>query len=173
MLYQINTKRFQRELAGHLWRRNEITVGAACFPALQVHAHGPDIEDFPTTLCTNHSLTFDFPGMFRLSILAESSSLDGLIHFVELIMSTTALPALLGFLILFWNRFRPTCARPAFLLGLTTVLLAGALCGWIWWEDAASEWYTVPGWCLPAGLLVCALAWYSHRRRPPSRNDGQ
>ena len=105
--------------------------------------------------------------MFFHLILAEGKSLDGLIHAVELFMGTTALPALAGLAVLFWTRRRPSAARIAFFLGLSTVLLAGFLCGLVYWNDAVPEWYKVPVGSLLAGLVVCALAWLpAFRRRP-------
>ena len=102
-----------------------------------------------------------------LLILAEGRSLDDLIHFIELVMSLTALPGLLGLSLLVWTRFRPSAARTAFFLGLITALLAGFLVGLIYWNDAISDWYLVPGVSLAVGLLVCASAWRSAFRPPP------
>ena len=98
------------------------------------------------------------------AFLAESSTLDNLIHGTELMMGTTVLPALCGLLMLLKTR-RPAIARGAFFFGLTTVLLAGGLCGLIYWGDAISDWYKVPVGCLLVGLFVCALAWLPAFRR--------
>ena len=71
-----------------------------------------------------------------------------------------------GLLMLLKTR-RPSAARVAFFLGLTTVLLAGGLCGLIYWGDAISDWYKVPVGTLLVGWFVCALAW-----RPAFRRRG-
>ena len=103
--------------------------------------------------------------MYPHPILAEGSSLTRVIHDLELLMSMTASPALVGFVILFRNHFRASGARPAFFLGFISVLLGGFLCGLIYWSDAISDWYTVPNASLLVGLLVCALAWFAGQRR--------
>ena len=102
--------------------------------------------------------------MFPSLVLAESSTLDSLIHGTGLLMGTTVLPALCGLLMLLKTR-RPSTARVAFFLGLTTVLLAGGLCGLIYWGDAISDWYKVPVGTLLVGVFVCALAWRLAVRR--------
>ncbi len=104
--------------------------------------------------------------MSLLPALAESSSFGSAIHFVELLMGITAVPAVVGFFVLFWHHFRIPGAEAALFLGWLTVLLASGLCGFLWWQDCTGEWYQVPGTSLLVGLLVCALAWYARRTKP-------
>ena len=96
-------------------------------------------------------------------ILAESSSLDSAIHFVQLLIALTALPAVVGFFILFWHHFQAPGAGVALFLGLLTVLPATGVCGLIWWNDGSLDSYPLPGASLFVGLLVCALAWRASR----------
>ena len=105
--------------------------------------------------------------MFFPLIVAEGRSLDSLIHFVELLMGATALPALVGLWMLLGARARPTSARIAFFLGMITVWLAGFSCGLLWWNEAVSDWYVAPGLSLLAGLVVCAWACRSAFWPPP------
>lgn len=96
--------------------------------------------------------------MFFPLIVAENRSLDHLIHFLELLMGATALPALGGLWTLLRARAQPSNARTAFFLGLVTVWLAGCSCGLIWWNNALSDWYVAPGLSLLVGLVVCVWA---------------
>ena len=94
-------------------------------------------------------------------ILAEGASLDRLINFILLVFSATALPGLLGFVVLLVGRFRPPAASLALILGLLTVVSAGFCFGWMCWERAAREYYLASGLPLLLGLVTSGLAWRS------------
>ena len=110
-------------------------------------------------------ITVRFPAMAcSHRILAEGASLDHLINFILLVFSATALPGVLGFVVLLVGRFRPPAAYLALILGSLTVVSAGFCFGWMCWERAAWEYYLASGLPLLLGLVTCGLAWRSCKR---------
>lgn len=98
-------------------------------------------------------------------ILAEGASLDRLINLVLLVFGVTALPGLIGFIVLLAGRFRAPTASAALILGLLSVFPAGFCFGWTCWEHgSAREFYLASGLPLLLGLVTCVLAWWSRQR---------
>ena len=97
-------------------------------------------------------------------ILAESSSLDGLIILAHLAFISAALPGACG---LFLPRFRAA----AIFLGTVSVLAGIALLSWMFSEHAVLSFYLAAGTPLLVGAAACLRASLYHAKPPPSAED--
>ena len=99
--------------------------------------------------------------------LAEGSSLDGLITFVQLLFVSTSLPGVIGL-------FLPRLGAGAIFLGLLSVLAGVGLLVWMFSEHStAPSFYVAAGTPLLVGVAACLRAGLTRKKPgPPPSAEG-